>query len=163
MTAELDPPRPRVRWHQRTSALALLASICLNVALASYIAIQALPLSWRPSAHRPADELREPPDKLIATLASRLPNRDSDIIQEAYRAKKPELMAAIEVARNARIRVSSILAQRDLDMNELRAAFKQAMDSRTRMGELLADTVVDTLGRLSLDARRQLAKQIPSR
>jgi uncharacterized membrane protein len=107
--------------------------------------------------------LREPPDKLIATLASRLPNRDSDIIQEAYRAKKPELMAAIEVARNARIRVSSILAQRDLDMNELRAAFKQAMDSRTRMGELLADTVVDTLGRLSLDARRQLAKQIPSR
>jgi hypothetical protein len=161
MTAQLDFPRPRVNWQPRASALALLVSICLNVALASYIAIQALPPSWWPSAHRPMDEVRRPPDRLVAMLASHLPSRDADILREVYQAKKPQLTVAEEAAQNARTRVSLILSQPDLDVSELRAAIKEAMDSRTRMGELLADTVVEALGRLSFEGRRELAKQIP--
>jgi uncharacterized membrane protein len=161
MTAEFDSARRATRWNPL--AVALLGSICLNIAFASYVAIQALTLSWQPPAGPASEELWATPDKLIATFAARLPSRDADILWEIYRARKPQLLVAGTGAQSARRKVLSILAERDLDMNALRAAFRDAMESRARMGELLAEAVVDTLARMSPEGRQLVTKQLQSR
>jgi uncharacterized membrane protein len=161
MTAEYDSPRRATRWNP--VAVALLASICLNIAFASYIAIQALTLSWQWPARPRSDELSAMPDKLIAMVTAGLPDRDADILWEVYRTKKPQLLAAGAAAQSARAKVLSLLAERDLDMSELRAALRDAMESRTRTAELLAETVVDGLARMSPDGRQLVTKQLQSR
>jgi uncharacterized membrane protein len=145
------------------SALVLLGSVSLNVALASYIAIQALSGSARPMVRTMPEEVTGAPDKQIAKFAARLPSRDADILWEIYRTKKPQILDADAAAESARRQVLSVLMQYDLDTNALRAAFKEAMDSRTRKARLLAETVIDALERISPDGRRQLTSEIHSR
>jgi uncharacterized membrane protein len=161
MTTEFDSSRRATHWNP--VAVALLGSICLNIAFASYIAIQILTLSWQAPARPASEELWATPDKLIATFAARLPSSDADILWEIYQARKPQLLVARAAAQSARVKVLSILGERDLDMNALRAAFRDAMESRARMGELLAETIVDTLARMSPDGRQLVTKQLQSR
>jgi hypothetical protein len=160
MIAESELAQRIARWRSSASALAMLSSICLNVAFASYIAIQALTGSTRPMVRTMPDEGMGRSDNQIANFAARLPSRDADILWEIYRTKKPQILDADAAAESARLRALSVLAQHDLDASALRSAFKEAMDSRTRKAGLLAETVVDALERISSDGRRQLTSQI---
>jgi uncharacterized membrane protein len=160
MIAESELAQWIARWRSSASVLALLGSICLNVAFASYITIQALTGSTRPMVRiMPVEEIGAP-DNVIAKFAARLPSRDADILWEVYRTKKPQILDADTAAESARLRALSVLAERDLDASALRSAFKEAMDGRTRKADLLAETVVDALERISPDGRRQLTSQI---
>jgi hypothetical protein len=159
MTAEFESSRRMPRWRPDVSTLALLCSISLNIGFASYLAIQALPALWQPRTYSSPDEATAVPDKMIASLATRLPGRDADILWDVYRTKKPQIQAMEAVAQGVRVRLFSVLAERDLDTGALRAVIKDAMDSRLRMGELQVETLVDALGRISPDGRQQLARQ----
>jgi signal transduction histidine kinase len=161
MTTEFDPSRRATRWNPGPAWL--LGSICLNIAFASYIAIQALTLAWQPSPRPTSEEPWSMPDKMIATFAARLPSRDADILWEMYQTKKPQILAAAAAAQSARVKLLSILPERDLDLTALRATFKDALESRARMSELLADTVAEALARISTDGRQQLTRQLQSR
>jgi uncharacterized membrane protein len=163
MIAESELAHFIARWRSSASALALLSSICLNVAFASYIAIQALTGSARPMVRTMPGEGTGAPDIQIAKFAARLPSRDADILWESYRTKKPQILEADAAAESARVRALSVLTQHDLDVSALRASVKEAMDSRMRKAELLAETVVGALERISPDGRRQLTSQIHSR
>lgn len=160
MIAESEFARFIVRWRSSASALALLGSICLNVAFASYIAIQAWTGSARPMVRTMPEGEIGAPDKQIAKFAALLPSSDADILWEVYREKKPQILDADAAAESARLRVLSVLTQHDLDASALRAAFKEAMDGRMRQAGLLAETVVDALERISSDGRRRLTNQI---
>jgi len=147
------------RW-RAIAALALLGSICLNVAFASYIAVQAVSRLARPMLRTMPDEGVGAPDNAIAKFAARLPRDDADILWEVYRTRKPQILDADAQAESARLRVLSVLTKGELDAGALRAAAKEAMDGRMRKASLLVETVVDALERFSPDGRRQLTSQI---
>jgi hypothetical protein len=161
MMAEAEHAPVTARWRSSASALALLGSICLNVAFASYITVQALTASSRPLVRTMPDEGTGAPDNVIAKFAARLPSKDAEILWEVYRTKKPQILDAD--AESARLRALSVFMKRDLDPSALRAAVKEALDGRIHRTELLAETFVDALERISPDGRRQLTSQIQSR
>jgi uncharacterized membrane protein len=163
MMAESALARFIARWRVSASTLALLGSVCLNVAFASYIAIQAVSGAARPMVRTMPDEGMSVPDNEIAKFAARLPRDDAEILWDVYRTRKPQILDADAGAERARLRALSVLAQPDLDTGTLRSAIKEAMDSRMRKAGLLAETVVDALERISPDGRRQLTSQIHSR
>jgi uncharacterized membrane protein len=151
------------RWRSSASALAVLGSICLNVAFASYFAVQAVTGSARPMVRTMTDEGMGAPDNEIAKFAARLPRSDADILWEVYRTRKLQILDADSEAERGRLRVLSVLTKDELDTSALRAAFKEAMDGRMRKTGLLVETIVDALERFSPDGRRQLMSQIHSR
>jgi uncharacterized membrane protein len=136
-------------------ALTLLCSLCLNVGFASYIAVQAL------TAEPQSDHGN--PEATIASFATHLPSRDADILWQVYHAKAPQIQAADAEAKRARGRVLSILSERDLDADRLRATFKETMEDRARTLGLLVEVAIETLQRISPDGRRQLIEQIHTR
>jgi uncharacterized membrane protein len=160
MIAESELAQSIVRWRSSAWALVLLSSICLNVAFASYITIQAFTGSTRAMVRTMPVEGMGAPDNVIARFAARLPSRDADILWQVYRTKKPQILDADAAAESARIRALSVLTQRDLDASALRAAVKEALDSRMRRTELLAETFVDASERISPEGRQQLTSQI---
>jgi uncharacterized membrane protein len=151
MTVDSASPRPMRWWRPTYPALALIGSICVNIVLVSYIATQAL--TAKPPMSRPA------PEEMVATLAARLPSTDAELLWQAYRRLEPKVLAADAASQRARVRALSLLSQSDLDPNALQAAFREALDNRIRMGELLLETVVEGLTRLSPEARRKLVQK----
>lgn len=156
MTTETYGP-PRAPMRRGTLIRALLCSIILNIAGASYIAVQALaPLSGLVHSGREAHK----PEEVINRLAARLPSQDAAILWQIYRTKEQQISAAIAAAQSARSRALSALSRPDIDTSALQAAFRDAMNSRTQAGELLIETVMETLKRISPQGRMQLVKQI---
>lgn len=138
------------QWRHTAPTLALLVSVCLNIGLASYIAVQAV--------KRKSPE-HSTPQATIAEFAARLPRRDADILWRVYRARESQIQDAEVAAQRARIPVLSTLARRDLDTDVLRATFKEALESRVRMQGLLADTVIEALEQISPEGRRKLTER----
>src|SRR5260370_38722083 len=108
MMAESELAQWIARWRSGASALVLLGSVSLNVALASYIAIQALSASTRPLVRIMPEEPADAPDNQIAKFAARLPSRDADILWEVYRTKKPQILDAEAAPETARHRALSL-------------------------------------------------------
>lgn len=131
--------------------LGLIASICLNVALASYIAVNL-------QAPEPATELPllRNAQQLIKTLEDRLPARDAEILHEVYRTRQPELLAARAAYQHARAHVIVVAAQPNLDREQFRAAISDVRDKRIRLGDLVTDIVQDTVERISPETRQKL-------
>jgi uncharacterized membrane protein len=137
---------------------ALLCSIIINVAGASYIAVQALgPFSWF-GVHAEREEGN--PEEIIGRFAARLPSQDATVLWQVYHTKEQQILAAIDTTQSARSRALAALSRPDLDTSALQAAFREAMNSRMQEGELLIETVVETLKRISPEGRMQLVKQI---
>jgi uncharacterized membrane protein len=141
----------------------LLGSICLNVAFASYFVVQTLIASPQLTIPYAENEGAAMLDGRIGRFAARLPDKDAEILWEVYRARKPQMAVAMAAAEDARARAISILVRPDLDASALRAAFKEAMESRIGMSDILAETIVDALERISPEGRQQLTRQIQPR
>ena len=155
-TGTHNPPRAQVR--RGTLLRALLCSIIINVAGASYIAVQALTLfSWL-GAHAEHEEGK--PDEFIGKFAARLPSQDATVLWQMYHAKEQQILTAIDAAQSARSRALATLSRPDLDTSALQAAFHEATNSRMQAGELMIETIVETLQRISPEGRMQLVKQI---
>jgi hypothetical protein len=152
MTIESAPHWRIARWRPSAAALTLLGSLCLNIGLAGYIAVQA------PTAEPQARE-HVPPDAIIASFAARLPTRDADILWRMYLAKKPQIEAAEADTQRARLQMVSVLSQRDLDTDLLRATFNDFIENRARMQNLLADAAIEAFKQISPEGRLQLVQQ----
>jgi|SRR5580700_6444870 uncharacterized membrane protein len=157
MTTELDAISRPVGRRLSASSLALLFSICINVGLTSYLAVQVLKPPPLSSTHLEREDAN--PDSMIQKFVDRLPKADAEILLQLYQTKETQILAATAAAQSARFRALSLLAQPNLDAAALQTAFKEAMDDRERMQRLLAETVLEATLRISPQARMQIAKR----
>jgi uncharacterized membrane protein len=130
----------------------LFCSLFLNVVLGSYVAVQGL-------VAQPQRLPPRGPQQMVARLAERLPPSDAAILREAYLAKEAEILAAEMAAQRARTRTMEILGRPELDMAALRAAAKEMGEHRRRIGELVFETITETMQHISPEARQKLVRE----
>ena len=142
---------PWGRWRE----VLLMASLCLNVALATYVGVQWL-------APPPPGASAGPgigpglPRRLIARAADRLPKTDADLLWSAYRAKERDVAAAQTDFLLALGRAARVIAVPDPDAAAVREAVIDARDKRRQVGELVVDTFLDAMPQMSAQGRRDL-------
>jgi uncharacterized membrane protein len=137
---------PSGRW----AAGLLLGSLCLNVALGTYVAVQWL---------RPELQLQlaaAAPPRLMERVANRLPAQDADILRRAFRSRQGEFAQSQAEYQQALLAAVGTLAQPKLDASVLRSAVMQARDKRLKVGDLVIDTFVEAFTQMSPKGRQQL-------
>ena len=72
-------------FSQRGARWFLLASLCVNIALATYVSVQWLRPGWTPAG-------AGMPLRMIERVAERLPKDDADILWRIYRGKEAEVL-----------------------------------------------------------------------
>lgn len=127
----------------------LLASLCCNVVLATYVSVQWLRPGWTPAG-------AGVPSRMIERVAERLPREDADILRRIYRGKEAELHPIQAEYTHALLRTMRLVAQPELDKNALRLAVRDARDKRLKIGDVVIDTFVEALEQISTKGRRQL-------
>lgn len=136
-----SPPN-RLRW-------ALLASLCFNLVLATYVAAQWFQPAWTPvNAGMPM--------RMVERIAARLPPEDADILWRIYRDKEPDILPLQAEYTQALLKTLRLTGQTELDRPALRAAIKDARDKRLKIGDAVIDTFIDMLEQISPKGRRQL-------
>lgn len=140
---KLWPTSPSVtRW-------LLLVSLCCNVVLATYVSVQWLRPGWTPAG-------AGMPSRMIERVAERLPREDADILWRIYRGKEAELQPIQAEYTHALLRTMRLVAQPELDKDALRMAVKDAREKRLKIGDVVIETFVEALERISTKGRRQL-------
>jgi uncharacterized membrane protein len=137
-------------------SILLLVSICLNVAMGSYIAKQWLAV-WSPPL-----VLASPP-RLIQFMANRLPAGDAEIFWRVYRTKEQALRESQSDYEQALRGAVRLLVQPDLDGPALRGAVMDARDKRIKIGDIIVDTFLDVVPQLSPQGRRDLVVRLRNR
>src|SRR3954454_548935 len=134
---------------QRGARWLLLASLCLNVALASYISVQWVRPGWSPVGGAI-------PLRMMERVAARLPKEDADILWRIYHDKEPEILALqSDYTRSLRTTLR-VTGEAELDKEALRAAVKDSRDKRMKIGDAVIDTFLQMLEQISPKGRRQL-------
>ena len=141
---------PWGRWRE----VLLMASLCLNVALATYVGVQWLAPITSGAVVGAGPGLL--PLRLIARAADRLPKADADLLWRAYRAKENDVAGAQADFLLALGRSARLITAPDPDVATLRAAVIDARDKRRRVGELVIDTFLEALPQMSAQGRRDL-------
>lgn len=140
-----------VRFGRMTAGrLLLLASLCLNVGFGAYVGAQWLE---PPSLPQPSGV----PIRLIERVAARLPQADADILWRNYRAKEGTMRPLQRDYIAALMATLKLASQPELDKPALRAAVENARDKRIKVGDVVIDTFVETLEQISPEGRRRLA------
>jgi uncharacterized membrane protein len=134
--------RHGVRW-------LLLGSLCINVALATYVSVQWLQPDRTPAA-------AGMPLRMMERVAARLPKDDAEILWRVYHSKEPEILPLQMEYTRSLLRTMRLAAQPELDKEALRAAAKEARDKRRKIGDAVVDTFVEMLEQISQKGRRQL-------
>jgi uncharacterized membrane protein len=135
-------PRSGARW-------LLLVSLCLNVALATYVTVQWFQPGWSPAG-------AAMPQRMIERVAARLPKEDADILWRIYRSKEPEILPLQLEYTGALLKTMRLTGKAELDKDALRAAVKDARDKRIKIGGAVIETFVEMLEQISAKGRRQL-------
>ena len=138
--------RPNLRHGARWL---LLASLCVNVALATYVGVQ-----WSQPAWTPAGAAL--PLRMVERVAARLPAEDADILWRIYRGKEPEIQPLQADYVRALLRTMRLAGQAELDRDALRTAVKEARDKRLKIGDAAIETFTAMLEQISPKGRRQL-------
>lgn len=146
MTFWPSPPN-RLRW-------ALLASLCVNLALATYVSMQWFQPAWTPAS-------AGMPLRMVERIAARLPKEDADILWRIYREKQPDMLPLQADYLRAMRKTLQLTGQPELDKAALRAAILDARDKRIKIGDAVIDTFIDTLEQISPKGRRQLVGGFP--
>jgi uncharacterized membrane protein len=146
----------RLRSFDSWRKLLLLGSMCCNVALASYVAVQWL----RPE--RPLVETVMPAG-IIERLAGRLPKSDAEILWGAYHSKELELSAAQAEYLHSLVESSNLLTAKDFDESNFRRTVLESRDKRVKLGDLVAETLVEAITQMSPEGRRKLVYRTPMR
>jgi uncharacterized membrane protein len=128
---------------------ALLVSLCFNLVLTTYVAAQWFQPAWTPvNAGMPM--------RMVERIAGRLPPEDADILWRIYRDKEPDLLPLQADYTQALLKTLRLTGQTELDRPALRAAIQDARDKRIKIGDAVIDTFIDMLERISPKGRRQL-------
>ena len=133
---------PVTRW-------LLLASLCCNVVLATYVSVQWFRPGWTPAG-------AGVPLRMIERVAERLPKDDADTLWRIYRGKEAELQPIQADYTRALLKTMELVAQPELDREALRLAVKDARDKRLKIGDVVIGTFVEMLEQISPKGRRQL-------
>ena len=133
---------PVTRW-------LLLASLCCNVVLATYVSVQWFRPGWTPAG-------AGVPLRMIERVAERLPKDDADTLWRIYRGKEAELQPMQADYTRALLKTMELVAQPELDREALRLAVKDARDKRLKIGDVVVGTFVEMLEQISPKGRRQL-------
>lgn len=133
---------PVTRW-------LLLASLCCNVVLATYVSVQWLRPGWNPAG-------AGVPLRMIERVAERLPKDDAEILWRIYRGKEVEIAPMQAEYTRALLKTMQLVAQPELDKDALRLAVKDARDKRLKIGDVVIETFVEMLEQISPKGRRQL-------
>ncbi|HWL74863.1 MAG TPA: periplasmic heavy metal sensor [Burkholderiaceae bacterium] len=133
----------------RVTRWLLLASLCCNVFLATYVSVQWLRPGWTPAAGGM-------PPRMIERVAERLPKDDADILWRIYRGKEAELQPVQAEYTRALLKTMQLVAQPELNKDALRLAVKDARDKRLKVGDVVIETFVEMLEQISPKGRRQL-------
>ncbi len=126
----------------------LLALLCLNAILIGYIAT-----GWM-KAERPPEALAGA--RIIERMAGRLPPADAEILRQVYRDKQNEFAVARENYLLALVRPIRLLRQDELDIGALRKALSDSRNKRQKIGDLVTETFIEAVARMSVDGRRKL-------
>jgi uncharacterized membrane protein len=138
-------PRSFESWWK----LLLLGSICCNIALASYVAVQWL------RTERPLVETVIP-SGIVGRLAGRLPKSDAEILWSAYHSKEVELSAAQADYLHSLAKSSHLLTAKDFDESNFRRTVSESRDKRLKLADLVAETLVEAITQMSPEGRRKL-------
>ena len=133
----------------RVTRWLLLASLCCNVILATYVSVQWLRPGWTPAAGGM-------PPRMIERVAERLPKDDADILWRIYHGKEAELQPMQVEYTRALLKTMQLVAQPELNKDALRLAVKDARDKRLKVGDIVIETFVEMLEQISPKGRRQL-------
>ncbi|MFD2184520.1 periplasmic heavy metal sensor [Rhodoplanes azumiensis] len=141
----------------RKLQVALLASLCLNVGLGSYVATQWL--APRPLIATAAGA----PMRLIDSIADRLPEEDATRLRRIYDLRKPAVVAAQADYEQALRRAILKLADPRLDAASFRAAVMEARDKRVAIGDIVIDAVVEAAVEIPPQTRADLVGRLRGR
>jgi hypothetical protein len=128
--------------------LLLLVSLCCNVALASYVGVQWL------RAGRPLVEMVTPAG-IVERLALRLPNSDAEILWGIYHGKEKEISAAQAEYLHTLVESFNLLTATDFDESRYRKAALESRDRRLKLGDLVAETLVEAITQMSPEGTSQ--------
>lgn len=134
----------------------LLTSLCLNVAMGTFIATR-----WV-ETDRELVNASAPP-RLIERATQRLPKADADILRGVYRTKEAEFAALQRQYWRALLAAGRVLAQPELDPATFRAAVEDARNKRVEIGDLAIETFIEGLPQMSPEGRRALISGIRRR
>jgi uncharacterized membrane protein len=127
----------------------LLMSLCLNVALGTYIGAQ-----WLDRWQMPL--VVAGPSRLTELIARRLPAADAEILWRVYRGKEAELKIAQSEYREALFAAGAVLAAPQLDVQATRAAVAKARAERIEVGDISIEVFLEALPQMSPEGRKQL-------
>ncbi|RAI38498.1 periplasmic heavy metal sensor [Rhodoplanes roseus] len=136
--------------------LLLLASLCLNVVLGSYVVTQWL-------APRPLLAAAGAPARLVDNIADRLPEADAARLRRIFEGKKPALADAQAAYEQALRDAIQKLADPRLDVRAFRAAVMEARDKRVAIGDVVIDSVVEAAVEIPPQTRAALVGRLRSR
>jgi len=140
----------------RLTRLLLIGSVCLNLVLGGYIAVQLLTTERRPVA-----ALLTP--RLLDRLASQLPPQDADILRQVFRRRAMEVRTARADLDKAIAEALEQLGQPELDVVKLRSAVDNAREKRNRQGDILLEGFFEALERISPEGRKALVTRFSRR
>ena len=140
----------------RLTHVLLIGSVCLNLVLGGYIAVQLLTAERRPIA-----AMLTP--RLLDRVASQLPPQDADILRQVFRSKEVEVRAARADLDKAIAQALEQLGQPELDIAKLRSAVETAREKRNRQGDVLLEGFFEALERISPEGRKALVTRFSRR
>jgi uncharacterized membrane protein len=132
----------------------LLASLCVNVLLAAFIATR-----WVEARQI----IALGPPRLIEIVARRLPGADAEILRRVYRSKDAQFAAGQAEYERALRSAAGLLAAPTPDPAALRAAVMEARDRRVEIGNLAIDTFLEAVPQMSPEGRRALTAGVRGR
>ncbi len=127
----------------------LLASLCVNVALATYVSVQWFRSGWSPVG-------ASIPLRMMERVAARLPQDDADVLWRVYHSKEPEILPLQLEYTRLLLNTMRLIEQPELDKDALRASVMEAREKRAKIGDAGIDTFLEMLGQISPKGRRQL-------
>jgi uncharacterized membrane protein len=140
----------------RLTRALLLGSVCLNLVLGGYIAVQLVAAETRPVA-----AMLTP--RLLDRVASQLPPQDADILRQVFRRRALEVRTARAELDKAIAEALEQLGQPELDVAKLRAAVENAREKRNRQGDILLEGFFEALERISPEGRKALVTRFSRR
>lgn len=144
-------------FRARKLQVALLASLCLNVVLGSYVATQWL--APRPLIATAAGA----PMRLVDAIADRLPDEDATRLRRIYDVRRPAVAAAQADYEQALRRAILKLADPRLDAASFRAAVMEARDKRVAIGDIVIEAVVEAAVEIPPETRAALVGRLRGR
>jgi uncharacterized membrane protein len=146
----------RLRSFGSWRELLLLGSICCNVVLATYVAVQWL------RAEQPLVETLAP-SRLVERVAERLPKPDAEILWRVYHSKEAELSAAQADYLRILLKPIDLLTAENFDGGNFRNAVMESREKRLRVGDLVVETLIEAITQISPEGRRQLVRRVRTR